>query len=421
MLPTASLYTGSKKLGPEARLLVARMTTTPPNSRRRRAIDRFIKRLKLSGAWARLDWLIVPQAHDWQSALFDWTGSNDYAGDPNGYDALANGSAFANWTVNVGIRGVDATQPGSFLMVGSGTAGAGYRGGGPSKNRQDDSTFGCWINELVLPAGAAAGAVGDFMGNQWNQMHSYGAGGYWRVDSGNNQQVAAYHNVGGATAAEAVGLQASRRDTDNGEAFFRNLGKYEPGSYYHGLFGVGASNEFWTLTCTKTATAFNVANGSPSQFSMFFAGAGMTDAQVASIYYAMIDWQAECAADAGFGGDLISPTITSNNIISVSENVQLDIALTASETVTWTIDHGADAARFSILGSTLTLPAKDFELPSDSDLNNVYQVSVRATDTAGNFTLQDIFVTVTDAADAGSAAGTMDFRLPSQSGLIALI
>lgn len=74
--------------------------------------------------------------------------------------------------------------------------------------------------------------------------------------------------------------------------------------------------------------------------------------------------------------------------------------LTANETVIWSKVGGADAALFTLTGSTLSVAAKDFEIPTDADGNNTYVVQVRATDTTGNVTDQTITVTVTNVDEA---------------------
>jgi len=102
------------------------------------------------------------------------------------------------------------------------------------------------------------------------------------------------------------------------------------------------------------------------------------------------------------GGDRIAPTVTSSASASVEENATLAHALTASETVTWSIVGGADAARFEISGSTLRWAAngtKDFEAPDDANTDNAYVVNVRATDLSSNVTDQTITITVTDVAE----------------------
>ncbi len=98
--------------------------------------------------------------------------------------------------------------------------------------------------------------------------------------------------------------------------------------------------------------------------------------------------------------DVTAPTITSAATANNVENTVLAHALTASEPVTWSLVGGSDQARFELSGSTLRWLAngtKDFEAPNDSDVNNTYVVTVRATDVATLYTDQTITITVTDA------------------------
>ena|SRR5215204_473878 len=102
--------------------------------------------------------------------------------------------------------------------------------------------------------------------------------------------------------------------------------------------------------------------------------------------------------------DVTPPTITSVATVTNVENTVLVHGLTANETVSWTIDGGTDAGRFEIVGSTLRWlgnGTKDFEAPNDSNLDNVYDVQVRATDGSGNISQQIVVVTVTDVVEAG--------------------
>jgi|GEM_PF-1931576 len=99
-------------------------------------------------------------------------------------------------------------------------------------------------------------------------------------------------------------------------------------------------------------------------------------------------------------GDTTPPTITSPSTASVAENtVNPTGALTADETVTWSIAGGADAALFSITGSTWTLNATP-----DFETKNTYAVVFRATDGAGNYTDQTFTLTITDVAEGGGGA-----------------
>ena len=73
-----------------------------------------------------------------------------------------------------------------------------------------------------------------------------------------------------------------------------------------------------------------------------------------------------------------------------------------NETVTWSLNGGADASKFNINSSTGALSfssAPDFENPSDANSGNDYVVIVRATDSASNTSDQTVTVSVTDLDD----------------------
>jgi hypothetical protein len=106
-----------------------------------------------------------------------------------------------------------------------------------------------------------------------------------------------------------------------------------------------------------------------------------------------------------FGPDVTAPIITSASAVSWPENSILNHVLAANEAVTWAKVGGADTAKFTLVGNTLTLPAKDFENPDDAGLNNTYIVQVQATDLASNVSLvQTITVTITDVFEVGPTA-----------------
>ena len=91
---------------------------------------------------------------------------------------------------------------------------------------------------------------------------------------------------------------------------------------------------------------------------------------------------------------------------SIAENTTAVSQLTANETVTWSLNGGADAAKFQIdsNGNLSFQAAPDFENPNDlgdTANNNTYVVTVRATDTAGNTADQTVTTTVTDVDDSG--------------------
>ena len=108
-----------------------------------------------------------------------------------------------------------------------------------------------------------------------------------------------------------------------------------------------------------------------------------------------------------------NPLITSNGggtsaAISVSENSTAVTTVTATDadlpspTLVYSISGGNDATRFAINSSTGELrfvSAPNFEVPVDSNLNNIYSVNVRVSD-GSRVDSQNIFVTVTNVNEA---------------------
>ena len=83
--------------------------------------------------------------------------------------------------------------------------------------------------------------------------------------------------------------------------------------------------------------------------------------------------------------------------------------------MTWSI-AGTDAARFSINeGGVLTFKSSpNYEAPNDANKDNVYEVTVRASD--GNLTATlDVEVTVTDANESGAITGPTSIDYPENS------
>ena len=108
--------------------------------------------------------------------------------------------------------------------------------------------------------------------------------------------------------------------------------------------------------------------------------------------------------------DTTAPTFTSSSF-SVAENIATSATaatIRVSESATVTISSGVDAARFNISRSdTDTALIKfnaspDFEAPIDSGGNNVYDLTLTATDSAANTGTQAITITVTNVVDTSA-------------------
>ena len=99
------------------------------------------------------------------------------------------------------------------------------------------------------------------------------------------------------------------------------------------------------------------------------------------------------------------PIFTSDAIADVAENqtvayTAMAADADASDTVNYSLSGGADMALFTIdaTGVVSFIDAPDFENPNDADSNNVYNITVTATD-GTNETTQDVAITVTNVND----------------------
>jgi hypothetical protein len=109
--------------------------------------------------------------------------------------------------------------------------------------------------------------------------------------------------------------------------------------------------------------------------------------------------------------DATAPTFTSSSSFSAAENIATSATaatIRVSESATVTISSGADRTLFDIARSEtntalITFKASpNFESPSDSGGNNIYDLTLTATDAAGNAGTQAITITVTDVVDTSA-------------------
>ncbi len=96
---------------------------------------------------------------------------------------------------------------------------------------------------------------------------------------------------------------------------------------------------------------------------------------------------------------------------SINENTSTIATFIADKTVTWSINGGLDQSRFSInsvTGALTFINSPDFENPSDSNLNNTYIVTIRATDSSGLTSTQTLTVTILDVVETGTGTNRPD-------------
>ena len=109
--------------------------------------------------------------------------------------------------------------------------------------------------------------------------------------------------------------------------------------------------------------------------------------------------------------DVTAPTFTSSSSFSVAENIAITsnaATIKVSESATVTISSGVDASLFNIIASDSVTAfirfksSPNFEAPSDSGGNNVYDLVLTATDPSGNSGNQTITITVTDVVETST-------------------
>jgi hypothetical protein len=114
----------------------------------------------------------------------------------------------------------------------------------------------------------------------------------------------------------------------------------------------------------------------------------------------------------GYTVDNTGPVITTDALDAAENATEVGTLVSGdTEGVTWSLDgSGADDALFEVTSAgVVTLKvAKDFETPSSAAGTNAYTVKVKATDVAGNDTIKDITVNVTNVNEAPTAIGTID-------------
>ncbi|MDB5391734.1 MAG: hypothetical protein JWM11_7380, partial [Planctomycetaceae bacterium] len=121
-----------------------------------------------------------------------------------------------------------------------------------------------------------------------------------------------------------------------------------------------------------------------------------------------------------------APTIVSSSSTSVAENSTAVLTVLASDedlpaqSITFAIAGGDDADKFTIdatTGALSFITAPNFEVPTDSDGNNVYNVTVKAADsgTPSLFATQAIAVTVTDLNEAPTIVSSFSTSVAENS------
>ncbi len=326
---------------------------------------------------------------------------------------------------NVSITSSDLT-----ITVGGGGAGgaAASTGGNSASNGSNSVISGSGFSTLTAIGGGGGGyGAGTNSGGSGAGGGSSGAGGSGTVGQGNNGSAGGTNGStywvggGGGGAGAAAGASTTTRGGNGGagaeitwltSTIVSNIGVgvLSGGKYYlAGGGGGGTDRDSFTggdagvggggAGSTGTGAVFNgTANTGGGG-----GGSGISGVGTGSFK----------GGDGGSGVVVIRyliPTFTSASTASFAENTSISsnaATITVSESSTMTLVATADYALFTILASDSVtarirfLASPDFESPTDVGGNNEYDITIRATNSSGNYMDSTLKITVTDVLESG--------------------
>jgi hypothetical protein len=323
----------------------------------------------------------------------------------------------STWTVPAGVTTVEVFLLGGGAGGGSASsagAGGGGGGGGINYSQNYSVTPGAGISVTVGNGGSTGSNGGQSSFGSLTVIGGYAGSGASSGGAGGSSgtRISPYTTVYGGHGCEV-----------------RTGGNYpQAGSssvdFNSGLFatspitGVGAGG--WgggpTYTCTGSAMSTNAGSanlGNGGGGGQYSSGVGVSGGS------GFVEIRITDPADA------TPPTFTSSSSFSVNENISTSTTaatITVSESASVTISAGADAADFSILyvdSATARITfviSPNYEIPVDADVNNIYLITVRATDSTGNSSTQDISISVVDVIEI-SIVGTTTFSRALEKGI----
>ena len=348
-------------------------------------------------------------------------GANDWDGGGGGAGAGANGSAGIDiggqgGTGGAGGAGVSNALLGSTTFYGGGGGG----GGTPSANSSEVDGLGGAGGSSV--GGNGGGGAGTQPTAGVTNSGSGGGGGGWRYTSSDALRAGA-----AGASGKIIFVYTKSVATISSLSITSTSGADSTYSIGNIITVTVSTSEAITVTGSPiipivglTSKNFTYSSGSGTSTLLFTytvltgdsstAGLAITANTLALNSGTMLDTgglaltltHSEVTASSSHKVDGIAPTITGTSSISIAENTSVVQTLVASETGTFSIIGGTDTAFFTLNASTgvMTISPRDFESPADSDLNNVYYISARFIDAAGNASGNyNYFITITNLAE----------------------
>ena len=247
--------------------------------------------------------------------------------------------------------------------------------------------------------GGAGGAGGAGTTASGSPAQTGGAGGAGRSSSisGASTFYAAGGGggVNGATETANGSTAASSGSPGVGGSGIGGSGGAKANAASPGNYGNRGDGTGGTVNANGSAGATNTGSGGGGASNWLYGGAGGSG--IVIVRY--------------ITPDVTAPTFTSSSSFSAAENIATSAnaaTIKVSESATVTISSGIDAALFNIITSdsvTVFIRFKsspNFEAPSDSGGNNVYDLVLTATDPSSNSGNQTITITVTDVVETSS-------------------
>lgn len=351
-------------------------------------------------------------------------GANDWDGGGGGAGA---GSAGSNG-IDIGGQGGTGGAGGIGLSSSiRGTAeffgGGGGGGGTPAANSNETNGFGGAGGSSV--GGSGGGGAGIMPTTGAANTGSGGGGGGWRFTNTTEQRAGATGANGivifsySKTAASVSSVSiTSNAGTDRTYSLATSINvtvAFSEAVTVTGtplipivglssrnlMYSSGSGTNSLVFAYTVQSTDINLTGISITANSLALNSGSITDTSGLAVTITHL----AISASSNHLVDGVVPTISTTAGINVTENVTSVTTLAASETVTWEISGGTDAAFFTLETTTgvLTISARDFENPQDGGNNNVYEVSIRAADLGGNVSLSRTFsITITNVAEVAN-------------------
>lgn len=348
----------------------------------------------------------------------DWDGGGGGAGAGgaglNGIDIAGQGG-----TGGGGGIGLSNAISGVARFYGGGGGG----GGTPSTNASESDGFGGAGGSSVGGAGGGGAGIAPTTGAA--NTGSGGGGGGWRSASTDAQRAGAagasgivifqYTKTAASISSIAITSNAGADRTYSlgstisitvsfseavnvsGTPLIPIVGLSSRNLSY--ASGSGSNALIFSYTVQSTDLNLNGISITANTLSLNFGSFTDTGGLAPTITHAAI------ATSSNHLVDGVVPTISTDAPINVNENSTTVVTLVASETSTWEIMGGTDATFFTLETATgiLRISARDFESPQDGGANNIYEVSIRAIDLAGNASANRTFsITIINLAEVAT-------------------